>query len=111
MFILANRPFKIICDHVSLKYISTLRVETGRAGRWALYLMNYNFTITHLAGNKNVVSDALSRREYPPEPPKDIETEFEDSLMALGELATEDINVRERPNKTLLVEFTYSWSR
>ena len=62
---LANQPFKIICDHVSLKDISTLRVETGRAGRWALYLMNYYFTITHLAGHKNVVSDALPRREYP----------------------------------------------
>ena len=82
-------------------------METGRAGRCALYFMNYNFTITHFAGHKTVFSDAISRRKYPPEPPKDIETEFEDDLMTLGELASQDMNVRERSNKTRLVEFTY----
>ena len=104
---LANRPFKVLCDHISLKYIDSLRLETGRLGRWALYLMNYNFTISHYAGNKNQCADALSRREYPPEPPKDIEEEFQDNLMTLGDLAIEETPVRIRENKTLLVEFEY----
>jgi hypothetical protein len=106
---LANRKFTIHCDHVSLKYISSIGAQTGRLGRWAIFLTNYNFDIVYQAGKTNVVADALSRRQYPPEPAKDIEEDFEASLMSLGDLAEEESQSQktERPKSTVLVEFEY----
>ena len=106
---LANNKFTVISDHVSLKYITSLRAEYGRLGRWAMYLMTYNFEIKHAPGTSGIISvaDALSRREYDQEPQRDIEEEFQDKLLALGALAEENENKSKRPHKTLLVEFTY----
>ena len=74
-----------------------------------MYLMNYNFELKHAAGTSGVISvaDGLSRREYDPEPEKDIEEEFQDKLLALGALAEENEVKPKRVPKTLLVEFTY----
>ena len=79
---LAHNKFTVISDHVSLKYITSLRAEYGRLGRSAMYLMNYNFEIKHAPGTSGVISfaDGLSRREYDPEPERDIEEEFQDKL-------------------------------
>ena len=38
---------------------------TGRLGRWALLLQQYNFEIIHPPGCQNGNADALSRRPYP----------------------------------------------
>ena len=66
---LANNKITVISDHVSSKYITSLRAEYGRLGRWAMYLMNYNFEIMQAPGASGVirVADGLSRREYSPE--------------------------------------------
>ena len=102
---LANNKFTVISDHVSLKYITSLRADNGRLGRWAMYLMNYNFEIKHAPGTSGVISvaDGLSRREYDPEPEEDIEEEFQDKLLSLGALAEENEVKNERVPKTLLV--------
>ena len=79
---LANRPFKVLCDHVSLKYLATLKVATGRLARWAMYLMSYNMEIIHIPGKINYLADAFSRRDYPPDKGEiNAEQEFEDMLM------------------------------
>ena len=106
---LAHNKFTEISDHVSSKYITSLRAEYGRLGRWAMYLMNYNFEIKHAPGTSVVISvaDGLSRREYDPEPERDIEEEFQDKLLALGALADGNEVKPQRVPKTLLVEFTY----
>lgn len=102
---IANRFFTVVTDHVSLKYISSLKLETGRIARWALYLMNYNFKIVHMSGAKNVVADALSRREYSPcpQPERTIEEDFEHNLMALGELVEDCDKPKIKRHKSLLV--------
>src|SRR5271168_4400574 len=41
----------------------TVRKLTERQMRWSLILSKFNFTITYLPGNKNLMADALSRRE------------------------------------------------
>ena len=106
---LAHHKFTVISDHVSLKYITSLRAEYDRLGRWARYLMNYDFEIKHAPGTSGVisVSDGLSRRVYEPEQEKDIEKEFQDKLLTLGALAEENEIEPERVPETLLVEFTY----
>lgn len=54
-------PFTVITDHASLLWLTKLQNPTGRLGRWALKLQQYDVTYVHRPGNKNVVPDALSR--------------------------------------------------
>ena len=63
---LNGQKFIIRTDHMSLRYLSTMRHATGRLARWNLILGRYNFDIQHTKGRENVVADALSRIELPP---------------------------------------------
>lgn len=62
----------ILTDHANLVPFTTSKPLTGRIGRWALCLADYNFKIQHVSGDKNPRADALSRRcdyvKTPPEP-------------------------------------------
>jgi hypothetical protein len=58
---LRGRNFNIITDHAALTSILTKLEPRGRTGRWAMELMEYNFTIEHRSGKDNPVADALSR--------------------------------------------------
>jgi len=66
---LAGRPFTIITDHISLKYLNSLKLGTGRLQRWALHLQGYSYTVQYKPGKKLTNSDGLSRRDYPVPPP------------------------------------------
>jgi len=44
---LRGRTFKIVTDHAALTSIITYLEPRGRTGRWAMELMEYNFTIEH----------------------------------------------------------------
>ena len=102
---LCNSKFRVITDHVSLKYIQTLKLQSGRLARWALFLMNYDFEIVYQSGKSNVVADSLSRRQYSPEAAKDVDDDFIDNLMALGETLVEKGKVKTKPKTTILVGF------
>ena len=65
---LVGRPFTIITDHVSLKYLNSLKLGTGRLQRWALHLQGYSYTVQYKPGKKLTNADGLSRRDYPPPP-------------------------------------------
>jgi hypothetical protein len=52
----------IYTDHHSLQWISTQPNLSSRQCRWVEQLQDYTFKIHHIAGDKNVVADALSRR-------------------------------------------------
>ncbi|XP_036143394.1 uncharacterized protein K02A2.6-like [Monomorium pharaonis] len=54
--------FKVITDHQSLRWLSHIDSPTGRLGRWAFELQQYNFEIQYRKGTLNRVADALSRR-------------------------------------------------
>lgn len=58
----ARHPITILTDHANLVPFTTTRPLTGRIGRWALHLADYNFKIQHISGAKNPRADALSRR-------------------------------------------------
>lgn len=53
--------FVVITDHASLKWLDNIKDPTGRIGRWALKMQQYDFTIFHRKGCDNVVPDAFSR--------------------------------------------------
>ena len=57
----------MITDHSSLRWLYHLKDPTGRLGRWALKLLQYDFEIQHRKGALHHVPDALSRM-YEPDP-------------------------------------------
>lgn len=58
----SSTPIDIYTDHHSLTYLSTQPNLSPRQSRWVEQLQDYTFKVHHLAGDKNVVADALSRR-------------------------------------------------
>jgi hypothetical protein len=60
---LAGKPFTIMTDNWANKHIQTqLHLDPKRMARWVGKLQEYDFTIEHIPGEKNVVADLLSRR-------------------------------------------------
>ena len=58
---LLGKPFTIVSDHHSLKYLMTQPNLSKRQARWVEQLAEFNFEIVHRPGKSNVVVDALSR--------------------------------------------------
>ena len=56
---LKGRRFEVETDHKNLTYMALS--ETPKVVRWRLRLLEYDFTVRHIAGTENVVADALSR--------------------------------------------------
>jgi len=62
---LAAAPFVVYTDHVSLKFLQSLKLSAhNRLARWALALQPYNFTVEHVPGKRLTAADGLSRRPY-----------------------------------------------
>ena len=54
------RPFYIQTDHKPLSFLNKNKSWSARLTRWALSIQQ-SFTVQHISGANNVVSDALSR--------------------------------------------------
>ena len=70
---LANVPFTVYTDNVSVKYLQQIKDCQGRLGRWSLLLQGYNMQIIHKSSRNNANADGLSRRSYPPSPEEEEE--------------------------------------
>ena len=57
-----DEPFTLRTDHESLKYVQTMPHMSNRIARWMEKMADFHYKIEHIAGTKNVVADALSRR-------------------------------------------------
>ena len=61
-----NTQFTVYTDHISLKYLQSLKASTtGRLLRWSLLLQQYDFDVKYKKGKCNLNVDALSRICYP----------------------------------------------
>jgi hypothetical protein len=60
--------FKVITDHAALRWLFSIKVQTGRLARWIAELSCYNFEIEHKSGVLHEFPDALSRIQDAPEP-------------------------------------------
>ena len=58
----SDEPFTLLSDHDSLKYHKTMPHLSGRLARWIEKMAEFDYKIEHIAGVKNIVADALSRR-------------------------------------------------
>ena len=71
---IGTHPFKLLSDHDSLKYHKTMPNLSRRLARWIEKMAEFNYTIEHIAGVKNVVADALSRRADLKSPKADLKS-------------------------------------
>ena len=58
---LEGYTFKVITDHIALKWLHNLKNPTGRLARWALELLEYDYEIIYRKSSINYAPDALSR--------------------------------------------------
>ena len=58
-----TKPFTILSDHKNLEFFMQPRKLTERHVRWSIFLSRYNLIMQHKAGSKQILADALSRRE------------------------------------------------
>jgi hypothetical protein len=65
---LIGRHFKVKTDHDSLKYFLEQRLSSKEQQKWVPKILGYDFEIVYKKGKKNVVADALSRKD------EDVET-------------------------------------
>jgi hypothetical protein len=60
---LIGRHFTVKIDHVSLKYFLEKRISLEEQQKWVTKILGYDFEIVYKKGKKNVVVDALSRKD------------------------------------------------
>jgi hypothetical protein len=60
---LIGRHFKVKTDHNSIKYFLEQRLSLEEQQKWVTKILGYDFEIIYKKGKKNVVADALSRKD------------------------------------------------
>ena len=60
---LIGRNFKVKIDHDSLKYFLEQRLSSKEQQKWVTKILGYDFEIIYKKWKKNVVADALSRKD------------------------------------------------
>ena len=58
-----GRHFKVKTDHDSLKHLLEQRLSSEEQQKWVTKMLGYDFEIIYKKGKKNVVVDALSRKD------------------------------------------------
>ena len=74
--ILSYHPFEVHTDASALKYITTMKNQSGLFMRWYQELAGFNFTLIHKKGKENSDADALSRSFHMGEAPALPEDEY-----------------------------------
>jgi len=63
LFLGAMHTICIRTDHKNLQYFRDPRKITGRQARWIEFLQDFDYTLEHIPGSTNTVTDLLSRRK------------------------------------------------
>ncbi|GFO46771.1 reverse ribonuclease integrase [Plakobranchus ocellatus] len=58
---LLMKPFLIQTDHAPLSFLKENKSKNARLTRWALSIQQYSFSVQHIMGSNNILSDTLSR--------------------------------------------------
>ena len=74
--ILSYHPFEVHTDASALKYLTSMKNQSGLFLRWYQELAGFNFTVIHKKEKENSNADALSRSSHMVETPLLAEDEF-----------------------------------
>ena len=74
--ILNYGPFEVHTDSSALKYLTTMKNQSGLFTRWYQELAGFNFKVIHKKGKENSNADALSRLSHMAEAPGLAEDEY-----------------------------------
>ena len=69
-------PFQVHTDASALKYLTTMKNQSGLITRWYQELAGFNFTMIHWKGKENSNATALSRSSHMAEAPLLAEDEY-----------------------------------
>lgn len=89
---LSSGHFLVFTDHISLKFLQSMKNTHGRLFRWSLLLQNLKFTVQHKPGKTNSDTDDLSRREYPPTVIDDPDDDFVNDSVGLASIDSRQNN-------------------
>ena len=73
---MSYRPFEVHTDASALKYLTTMKNQSGLFTRWYQELAGFNFTVIHKKGKENSNADALSRSSHMVKVPPLAEDEY-----------------------------------
>ena len=59
---LIGREFSRETDHFPLQWLNKMKDQNIRLLRWSLILQEFRFSILHITGKTNVLTDMLSRK-------------------------------------------------
>ena len=74
--IISYGPFEVHTDASTLKYLTTMKNQSGLFTRLYQELAGFNFTLIHKNRKENSSADALSRSSHMPEAPPLSEDEY-----------------------------------
>ena len=63
LFLRATHAIRVRTDHKNLQYFCDPRKITGRQARWIEFLQDFDYTLEHILGSTNTITDLLSRRK------------------------------------------------
>ena len=89
-FLRGAPKFRIKTDSLALVYLDKINKPTAQFIRWRLYLSQFKFTIEHVQGKYNVVSDCLSRNPRFLNPP-DNESDNSKDITASAEILQQQL--------------------
>ena len=73
---MSYRPFEVHTDASVLKYLTTMKNQSGLFTRWYQELAGFNFIVIHKKGKENSNPDTLSRSTHMLEPPRLVKDEY-----------------------------------
>ena len=66
---ISYRPFEVHTDAYALKYLTTMKNQSGLFTRWYQELVGFHFSVIHKKGKENSNADTLSRLSHMPVAP------------------------------------------
>lgn len=99
---LYGKSFAVVTDHHALCWLSTLKDPTGRLGRWALRLQEYDYSVVYKSGRMHRDADCLSRHSVDPPDPRD--NDDDPGVFALSDLLNIADHQRRDPTLSKIIE-------
>jgi hypothetical protein len=107
---LLGYSFKVRTDQQALKYLLEQRVGTPAQQKWVSKLLGFDFTVEYKKGRENRAADALSRKEWLEEEPRETPENNQQEQQTIEEQAVLTIQAIStmQPSSTRELNWNYA---